>query len=69
MNNLTLVYTVDVAVALRRPPRVDQWRRFRLAASDGLMAELVACQWAESTPGVVMAVESVVVDWGKGEET
>jgi hypothetical protein len=63
VSDLALVYTVDVAVALRRPPRVGRWRRFRLAAPDGLTAELVACQWAESTPGVVMAVESVVVDW------
>lgn len=50
-------------MALSRPPRTDQFRLYRLAARDGYEAELIAQQWAGTSPGVVMATESLVVDW------
>lgn len=57
-----LVYTVDVAVALARPPRVDQYRRYRILAVDDFEAALVALYWAWNSPGVVMPVGAEVVD-------
>lgn len=53
---------VEVGVALRRPPRTDEFRRYAIEASGGNEAELVACQIAQCTS--VMATESVVVEWG-----
>jgi hypothetical protein len=60
------VYTVEVGVALRRPPRTDQHRKYVIEAENGHTAELVATQWAGSSPGVVMAVSSLVTDWEEG---
>lgn len=57
------VYTIEVGVALRRPPRVDQLRQYRVSACSGREAELTALQWAAGSPGVVMPVSSLVVDW------
>jgi hypothetical protein len=57
---------VEVGVALRRPPRTDQYRRYIVEAENGHAAELLACHWAGSAPGVVMPTESVVTDWKQG---
>lgn len=54
-----MIYVVDVAVALERPPREDRWRRYVVEAASALDAELLACQWAGLTS--VMPVRSLVV--------
>jgi hypothetical protein len=58
-----LVFTIEVDVALARPPRADATRRVLVAVdpwtSDFAAANeaaLVASQMAQSHPGVVMAV-------------
>lgn len=56
-------YVVEVGVALQRPPRTQQYRKYVIEAENGYAAELAACQWAASSPGVVMPTESVVTDW------
>ena len=56
------LYGVEVGVALTRPPRTDRYVFYRLAADSGLDAELLACQWATSRPGVVTPVSAVVLD-------
>jgi hypothetical protein len=60
------IYTVEVGVALRHPPRTDQYRLYVIEAENGHAAELTACQWAACSPGVVMPVESLVIDWEEG---
>jgi len=65
-----VIVTVDVAVALSRPPREDRWSRVMVdvpVASDGsdlhsreIEAEVLAIHMASSRPGVVMAVRSEI---------
>lgn len=50
-------------MALRRPPRVDEYRLYRVQADTGYEAELLAQGWAANSPDVAMPVESVVIDW------
>jgi hypothetical protein len=57
------VYTVEVGVALARPPRTDRTVWYRIAADSGDEAELTAAQWAASRPRVVMPTSAVVIDW------
>lgn len=44
-----MIYSVDVAVALRRPPGVDEYRRVVVSAADPTEASLVAAQMAACT--------------------
>ncbi len=55
------VFEVHVGVALRRPPRTDELRKYLIAADRPLVAELLACQWAAASIGVVMPVSSQLV--------
>ena len=55
------IFGVDVAVALKRPPRIDEYRRYIIAAESGDEAELIAQQWAYGNSA--MPVWSVVTDW------
>lgn len=55
------VFTVEVDVALRRPPRPDATVRVRISALSATEAELVACQMASCDRRVVMAVGSRIV--------
>jgi len=61
------VYEVHVGVALRRPPRMDEIRKYLIAADRPLAAELLACQWAAAGDGVVMPVSSRLVTYGEGQ--
>ncbi len=55
------VYEIHVGVALQRPPRTDQVRKYLITADRPLAAELLACQWAAASAGVVMPVFSRLV--------
>lgn len=55
------VYEVHVGVAMSRPPRTDQIRKYLVDADRPLAAELLACQWAGASDGVVMPVFSRLV--------
>lgn len=57
-----MIVTVHVAVALSRPPRVDEWRRIRVLAGSEVEASLVACQIASCTSVMAVACEVVDVD-------
>lgn len=57
------VFGVDVGVALKRPPKTDEYRRVVVAAGDETEASLLATQIAQADDRVVMATESVVTDW------
>jgi len=61
------VYEVHVGVALRRPPRMDEIRKYLIAADRPLVAELLACQWAAASDGVVMPVFSRLVPFSDGD--
>ena len=54
-------FVVEVGVALCRPPRTDEYRRYVIEAETGEEADLIACQMAQCSS--VMATESVVVEW------
>lgn len=58
-------YTVEVEVALSRPPRSDATIFFTIEAENGRTAELIACQWAAGHPRVSMPVRSVVTSWSE----
>ncbi len=58
------VYEIHVGVALARPPRTDQIRKSLITAESPLAAELLACQWAGASVGVVMPVSSRLVTAG-----
>ncbi len=56
------VYEIHVGVALQRPPRTDEVRKYLIDDERGpRWAELTACQWAASDPAVVMPVFSRLV--------
>lgn len=57
------IFTVEVDVALSRPPRADATIFFTIAADSGYAAELLAQQWACIHPQVVMPVASLVTSW------
>lgn len=57
------VFEVHVGVALARPPRTDEIRKYLIAADRPIEAELLACQWAATGAGVVMPVSSRVIIW------
>lgn len=57
------LYTVEVEVALKRPPTCDATIYFEVEATSGLDAELLACQWAYEHPRVQMPVASLVTSW------
>lgn len=57
------IYTVEVEVALSRPPRVDATIYFALEAESGHAAELLAQQIAAYHPRVCMPVGSLVTSW------
>lgn len=63
------LYVVEVGVALKRPPRTEQYRKYVIEAENGYAAELIAQQWASCAPGVVMPTESVVTDWEDSHDT
>lgn len=50
------MFVVDVAVALRRPPREDRWSRIVLDAPTHTAAMVHATHWAARRKGVVMPV-------------
>ncbi len=55
------VFEVHVGVSLRRPPRTDEYRKYLIVAGMGeraVDAELLACEWAGASAGVVMPVSS-----------
>lgn len=54
-------FLVEVGVALVRPPKTDEYRRYAVSAESGEEAELIAQQMAQITS--IMATESVVTDW------
>lgn len=54
-----MIYTVQVAVALTRPPKDDEYRCYDIEAVDSTEALTVAIQMASAT--CVMVVEAVVV--------
>lgn len=58
-------FTVEVQVALSRPPRSDATIFFVIEAENGHAAELTACQWAAGHPRVIMPVRSVVTSWSE----
>lgn len=43
------LYIVVVGVALRRPPRIHEYRKYVVLARNRLEAELLALQWASFT--------------------
>ena len=49
-------WSVNVGVALARPPAIHQWRHCVVWAADEVEAVLVACQMASCTGGTVMPV-------------
>ena len=57
------IYQVEVDVALERPPKIDRTVKIVVEATDGVDAELLACQMAQARKNVVMAVASRVIDW------
>lgn len=62
MNEDEVLWSVEVDVALSRPPRNDRTVGFLFAgADDPIQAEMSAVIWASETPGVVMAVGSRIV--------
>lgn len=61
------VFEVHVGVALARPPRTDQFRKYLISADRPLEAELLACQWAAAGDGVVMPVCSRIVTSMEGD--
>lgn len=50
-------YRVNVAVALSRPPSIDEWRHYHIVADTGSDAALAACQMAACTSVMPVAVE------------
>lgn len=52
-----MIYTVDVAVALARPPATAEWRHYVVEATDVVDAQLCALQMASCTS--VMPVEAL----------
>jgi hypothetical protein len=56
-------FNVEVDVALSRPPKHDKTIFYIIEADNGVEAELIACQIAQSRPNVVMAVGSIVTNW------
>lgn len=64
MNDFEPVYEIHVDVAHQRPPRTDETRKYLINASSPMAAELLACQWAALSPGVVMAVGSRIIHGG-----
>jgi len=57
------VYEIHVGVALKRPPREDEIRKYLIAADRPINAEILACQWAAASDGVVMPVSSRLVTY------
>lgn len=53
-----MIVTVHVAVALSRPPTIDEYRRIVVEAENAVQGRLLACQIACCTS--VMAVEAIV---------
>jgi hypothetical protein len=41
-----VIYQVEVAVALSRPPAVHEWRTYRIEARDATDAKVIALQMA-----------------------
>lgn len=63
MEELVRVFEIHVDVSLCRPPRTDQTRKYLIVADmdeRAADAEVLACQWAGASPGVVMPVGSRV---------
>jgi hypothetical protein len=52
-----VIFYVNVAVALKRPPRVDEWRRYAVVAENDTEARLVALQMASCTSVMPVADE------------
>lgn len=57
------VFEVEVGVALTRPPRTHEYRKYLIVASTRQEAELHACWWAATSPGVVMPTSSRIVSY------
>lgn len=58
-----MIFTVEVDVALSRPPRADATIYYEIDAETGLEAEKLACMWAYNHPRVSMPVRSLVTSW------
>lgn len=56
-----MIWVVDVWHSTTRPPRKEDWRRYRVEADDATEAELIACQIACAVHG--HAVESTIIEW------
>jgi hypothetical protein len=52
-----LIFYVNVAVALERPPTVQEWRRYAVVAESDTEARLVALQMASCTSVMPVADE------------
>ena len=50
------VFSVNVGVALWRPPAIHEWRHVKVWAEDETEAVLIACQVSSCTGGTVMPV-------------
>ncbi len=60
-----MLFTVDVGLALVRPPKTDRMSRVVLESDSALDAELTAMHLSVAVHGAVMAVSSTVVDWSE----
>lgn len=58
-----MLVVVEVAVALSRPPREDEWRKYIVEAPTPNEGEQLAQRMAAASPGVVMPVRSRLVLW------
>lgn len=56
------VYEIEVGVALRRPPRTDEIRKYLIVAERAIEAEILACQWAACTSVMPVFSRLVVCD-------
>lgn len=57
------VFYVEVGVALRRPPRIDEYRLYAVEAGSRYEAELVATQMASCTCTMPLSSE-ISYDYG-----
>lgn len=60
-----VIFTVEVDVALYRPPADHATIFYVIDATDGTSAELTACMWAYCHPRVSMPVRSVITSWSE----
>lgn len=55
-----MIYTVEVAVALSRPPVTHEWRKIVVEAKDPTEAQLIALQIASCTSTMPVYAENAV---------